>query len=53
MLKAIKTILMSVAVTAFLIIILSLGAVGFLVFAAISLGYFVAAVNRSLKKMGL
>lgn len=53
MLKAIKTILMSIAVVVFLLIILSLGAIGFLVFAAILLGYFVAAVNRGLKNIGL
>lgn len=53
MLGLIKGIFMAIAVTVFLIIILSLGAIGFIVFTAIMLGYFVSCVNKGLKKAGL
>lgn len=53
MLKAIKIILMSAAIILFLTIIFSIGAVGFVVYVAILLGWFINAMNRNLKKRGL
>ena len=53
MFSVIKGIFMAIVITGFLIILMSLGAVGFIVFVAVMLGYFVSALNRGLKRHGI
>lgn len=49
--KIIKALISSIAIALFLLVILSLGAVGFLVFTAVMLGVFVYNLNSSFKRI--
>lgn len=53
MLGIIKGIFMAIVITGFLVIVLSLGAIGFMLFVAVMLGLFISSLCKGLKKAGL
>lgn len=53
MLALLKGIFMAIIITGFLVIALSIGAIGFMVFVSVMLGLFVSSFYKGLKKAGL
>ncbi len=50
--KILKGIIIALIVSVFLVVILSLGAIGFTLFVAVTLGLFVASLVKGLRKAG-